>query len=436
MRSIIRQRIADAIALELPALVERECRLPQIPNKTFAIIGMRRAGKTYYLYQIMKSLIATGVPKNRIVYFNFEDERLAEMTVTDLHWITDEYYAMFPETRTDRVYLFFDEIQLITGWERFVRRLMDTENVQIYISGSSAKMLSREIASSMRGRAVEETVYPFSFREFLRSQQIEVPQQISRVDKNLRSLLENKSNQYISEGGFPEAQQLSAHDRNQLLQGYVDTVIFRDIVERYNATNVIALRKLTRHLLQHPGAKFSINKFYNVLKSDGIKVAKTTLHEYLEYLQDAFLVYTVNIHSKSDRQRMVNPMKTYVCDSGLAAAYSASATVEQGHLLENSILMELHRQKAQMEYITTSAGYEIDFYARFPNGSRHLIQASADVSTPETLKRESRALLDADASINADKRLIINIGIEKTMEENGQTILLQPLWKWLLEPLI
>ena len=369
-----------------------------------------------------------------MIYFNFEDERLAEMTMAELHWITDEYYAMFPENRSDRLYLFFDEIQLVSGWERFLRRLMDTENVQIYISGSSAKMLSREIASSMRGRSIEETVYPFSFREFLKSQEIELPQKISRVDKNLRSLLENKSIQYIFQGGFPEAQQLSLHDRHLLLQGYVDTVIFRDIVERYNATNVVALRKLTRHLLQHPGSKFSINKFYHVLKSGGIKVSKTTLHDYLAYLQDAFLIYVVTIHSQSDRQRMVNPIKTYVCDSGLAAAYSTSQSIEQGHLLENCILMELHRQKAHIEYINTPTGYEVDFYAHYPNGINYLIQASADVSAPETLKRESRALIDVDPSIQAHKRLIINISSEKIIEENGFTLFLLPLWKWLLEP--
>jgi predicted AAA+ superfamily ATPase len=228
MRSVIQQRLADAVSMDIPALVERECRLPEIPNKAYAIIGMRRVGKTYFLYQTMNHLMRQGIERSQVVYLNLEDERLSDMTVKDLHWVTDEYYAMFPENRPGKAYFFLDEIQLIDGWEKFVRHFMDSENVQIFISGSSAKMLSREIASAMRGRSIEAIIYPYSFREFLKSRNIDVPTSLNQVNKQLRSLMENQLLKYLLEGGFPEAQGLSISDRHLLLQGYVNTVIFRE----------------------------------------------------------------------------------------------------------------------------------------------------------------------------------------------------------------
>jgi hypothetical protein len=216
MKAIVQQRLADAIALKLPPLVKREARLPPIPNKAFAIIGMRRAGKTYFLFQQMGNLLNEGVERSRLVYFNFEDERLAGMTSADLHWITDEYYVMFPHHRDFKVYFFFDEIQLVPGWERFVRRLLDTENAGIYISGSSAKLLSREIASAMRGRSVETIIYPYSFREYLQCRNADVPESPRKAPKQMRSLIERILSDYLTSGGFPEAHLLSVSDRRGL----------------------------------------------------------------------------------------------------------------------------------------------------------------------------------------------------------------------------
>ncbi len=271
---------------------------------------------------------------------------------------------MFPENRPGKVYFFFDEIQLISSWEKFVRRLMDSENVRIYLSGSSAKMLSREIASSMRGRSVEVTIYPYSFREFLSCHHIELPSSLMRVPKKLRSQLEHQLLKYLSAGGFPEAQGLSTSDRHLLLQGYVNTVLFRDIVDRFNVTNINVLKKLIRHLLQNSGSRFTVNKFFNDLKSQGIRVAKTTLHEYLQYLQDAFLLDVIHVYTQSERKRMVNPIKPYAIDTGLAAAFSMMREPETGHLLENCILVELYRRHARVTYLTAESGFEVDFVAQ------------------------------------------------------------------------
>lgn len=434
MKTIIQQRLADAVSMDLPELIERECRLPTIPKKAYAIIGMRRTGKTYFLYQTMKRCLEQGVDRSRLVYFNFEDERLSDMTFNDLHWISDEYFTMFPENRRDKVHFFFDEIQLVEGWEKYVRRLMDTENVQVYVSGSSAKMLSREIASSMRGRSVEAAIYPYSYREFLKAQKIDVPGSVRKINKEMRSLLENQLQKYVTEGGFPEAQGLMPPDRHLLLQGYVNTVLFRDIVDRFGVTNIGVLKQLIRHLLRNPGSAFTVNKFYNQLKSQGIRVAKTTLHEYLDHVEDVFLVRTIHIYTQSERKRMVNPIKPYVIDTGLAASYALMDEADMGHLLENCIFMELCRRHARISYLKTASGYEVDFVVEGKSGAIEAIQVSADISNPTTRERECRALEEAASAMPDAPLVLINVSEESTIERQGCTIRIMPAWKWLLRP--
>ncbi len=419
--------------MALPQLTEREFLLPEIPNKVYSVLGMRRAGKTYFLYQIMKRHMADGVDRSRLIYFNFEDERLADISIGDLHWIPDEYYVMFPENRSEKVYFFFDEIQLVDSWERFVRRLLDTENVQIYVSGSSAKMLSREIASSLRGRSVEIIIYPYSFREYAKHHDFDFPKSLKLINSRMKSLLENLLIKYLNHGGFPEAQGLSQIDRQLLLQGYVSTVLFRDIVERFNVTNITVLRTLIRHLIKNPGSRFTVNKFYNHLKSQGLKVAKTTLHEYLGHLPDAFFLHTVPIHTESERKRMVNPVKPYIIDTGLLASFMLNTDQDLGHLLENSVFLELCRRYAQLSYMMTASGFEVDFFAEYRDGARHAIQVAADVSDPITRERECRALVEAHSDAPDAKLFLINLSEEATIEINGVTIQMVPAWKWLLD---
>jgi predicted AAA+ superfamily ATPase len=433
LRNIVQQRLADAVSMNLPDLTERECLLPEIPKKVHSVIGMRRAGKTYFLYQIMKRCLADGMDRSRLIYFNFEDERLAGLSVEDLHWIPDEYYVMFPENRSEEVHFFFDEIQLVDGWERFVRRLLDTETVQIYVSGSSAKMLSREIASSLRGRSVEVVIYPYSFREFAKHHNIESPESLKRVNRGTRSVLENLLIRYLNHGGFPEAQGLTPLDRHLLLQGYVNTVLFRDIVERFGVTNITVLKTLIRHLIKNSGSKFTVNKFYNHLKSQGFKVAKTTLYEYLDHLQDAFLLHTIPIYTDSERKRMVNPVKSYIIDTGLVASFAMSRDQDVGHLLENCIFMELCRRNARVHYLTTPSGFEVDFLAIYPDGSRQAIQVAADVSNQITRDRECRAFVETHSIVSDAERLLINLSEEDTIRINDVSIQLVPAWKWLLD---
>lgn len=222
-----------------------------------------------------------------------DDERLVGLTAAHLAVLLEEYYRLHPEWREGRRALFFlDEMPLVEGWERFLRRILDTENLDVFISSSSTRMLSREVASSMRGRALEAVVFPFSFREFLRHRGKEVgnPQ---RVAKAQRSFLRKQLETYPEVGGFPEAPRASARDRMELLFGYVDVVLLRDVVERYQVSHPVALRHLTRHLLAHAAGLFSVHRCYNDLRSRGVPIGKDSLHAYLGYLEDAFLVHSL-----------------------------------------------------------------------------------------------------------------------------------------------
>ncbi len=395
-RGLIRQKIVDSLASPLPALTRRDVRLPAVRGKAVAVIGMRRSGKTMFLWQVLGDRLAQGTAREGLLYFGFEDERIAGMSAADIHLVLEEYYRLYPQWRDGRRAVFFlDEIQVVPGWEAFARRLLDTEKVDLFLSGSSARLLSREVATGMRGRAMEALVLPFSFREDLRHVGREPRVEAERLPKAARSALERDLRDYLAGGGFPEAQGASARDRIDLLRGYVDTTLLRDVVERHAVSHPVALRWMVRQLLGNAASSFSINKFHADLRSQGLPVAKDTLHAYLAHLEDAFLIHPVAIASESERRRMVNPRKVYPVDPGLIPVYDRSGKANLGQALETCVRLELERRGAEVGYVRTASGYEVDFLARYAEGRQELIQVCADLDAAATRERETRALVEA-----------------------------------------
>lgn len=396
LRTIIHQKIVDSQAQDLPVLTRRNIWLPSVSGKATAVIGMRRAGKTSLLWQIQADRFAAGTPREGMLYFSFEDERLAQMQVQNLDLIVEAFYQLNPTWRAGRRAVFFlDEIQLVAGWELFARRLLDSENVELFLSGSSARLLSREVASSMRGRAMEAIVSPFSFREMLRHAGREPLKPVSRLTKSERSQLNKDLVDYLHNGGFPEAQGLDTRNRLELLRTYVDVVLLRDVVERHNLSQPQVLHWMVRQLLGNAAGSFSINKFYGDLKSRGVAVGKDTLHSYLGHLEDAFLLCSVELATDSERRRQVNPRKVYPVDTGFMPLFDRSGKANLGHALETAVLHELQRAGVQVNYVLTPSGFEVDFLARDPSGALALIQVCAELDDPTTLTREVRALQDA-----------------------------------------
>ncbi len=431
METMIQRLIADSMELELPRLTRRRGEIAEIPDGASVLVGMRRTGKTYRMFQKMHALIESGVPRNRILYLNFEDERLADITADMLGGIDEAYFRAFPPERGEISYYFFDEIQYVAGWERFVRRVLDRRDVRFFLSVSSSRLLSREVATAMRGRAVETRVFPFSFAEFLDARGIAIPGDLRMVGRKHRAVCENAFAEYLSIGGFPAALNLSALDRQQVLQGYVNTVVLRDVVERHGVTSIPVLRYLTRRLMTSSAGHFSVNKFYNDLKSQGMKCGKDTLHEYLQHLEDAFLFSCVFLDTPSERRRMVNPRKVYTADHGLVwACLPPGSAWGTGHALENLVLTELLRRRYEPAYGITSEGHEVDFVVRAHSGERRLIQVCAEASDPKTREREIRALLTAR---DPARRLILTLHHEDVFESGGHVIELAPTWKWLLD---
>jgi predicted AAA+ superfamily ATPase len=408
LRAVIRQKIIDAQAAPLPLLTHRDVWLPAVKGKATAVIGMRRAGKTSLLWQILADRVANATPREGLLYFSFEDERLAEMQVQDLDFLVESFYQLHPTWRDARRATFFlDEIQLVPGWELFARRLLDSENIELFLSGSSARLLSREVATSMRGRAMEAVVSPFSFREALRHAGREPPKPTDRLTKAGRSQLDKDLLDFLTQGGFPEAQGLDTRNRLELLKTYVDVVLLRDVVERYNLSQPQVLHWMVRQLLGNAAGSFSINKFHADLKSRGVAVGKDTLHSYLAHLEDAFLLSSLDLATDSERRRQVNPRKVYPVDTGLMGLFESFGKANVGHALETAVLHELQRRGAEVHYVRTGAGFEVDFYARGLDGAESLIQVCAYLDSPDTLAREVRALQDAATTWpNASLQLI------------------------------
>jgi uncharacterized protein len=399
-RELLSQRLTDALRVPLPVLTRRDVRLPNVQGKAAAVVGMRRAGKTSFLWQCLSDRLAQGCPRESLVMLGLEDDRLAGMDASDLDWIVEEYFRRHPEFRQGgrgAVTLCLDEIQVVDGWERVVRRLMDTERMDILLSGSSAKLLSREVATSLRGRALETLVHPFSFREALRHADAEPNAPWTSFDAGERSALDAALRTYCNVGGFPEAQGIAASDRVSLLRSYVDVVVLRDVIERHAVSNPVALRWLQRQLLGTPAGSFSVQKLFNTMRSQGIQVGKDTLHQYLGYLEDPFLVRTVWMHSTSERQRMVNPRKVYPVDPGLIAVYQRGQGSQIGHALETVVLLELERRGYDVSYVKTGDDWEVDFLASAPGKESLLLQVCADMTDVGTMQREARALEAARA---------------------------------------
>lgn len=431
MNPVLEQIVADFEQRDFPAFTARSLRLPALRNKVDAVIGMRRTGKTTFLFQRMNDLLLSGVPKDAMLYINFDDDRLLPMQTAQLSLVTEIYYQRHPAMKDRTAYLFFDEIQNIDGWEHYIRRLIDTENVQIAVTGSSAKLLSREIATSMRGRSLSTEVFPFSFEEALRHAQVDFsPAQIP--GGKVRALLKNRIRQYLVTGGFPEVQTLDDRMRVRVLQEYVDVVILRDVVERHAISNIVPLRAMVRQLLGSPACLFAVNKFFNDLKSQGTACGKNTLHDYLAHLVDTYLVFPVSIHTHSERVKQVNPKKVYPIDTALAAAFMPVLTPNWGQQLESLVFLHLRRTGGEITYYRTREGYEVDFHVVDHLGEQALFQVCADMAQEKTKEREIRALIAAMNELDLSQGTVVTIDQEETVELNGRKINLVPAWRFFL----
>jgi predicted AAA+ superfamily ATPase len=431
MERLVENLVADFHARPLPELTTRDLTLPYIQNKVDAVVGMRRSGKTYFLYQQLHELQAKGIPRERTLYVNLEDERLGTVESKHLHLFPETVYRRYPKGREELCWFFFDEIQNVHSWERFVRRLLDTEQVRVVVSGSSSKLLGKEIATSMRGRSLTTELLPFSFREFLKHARITIPDEWPPPAR-VRSRLEKSIKDYIEVGGFPEVQALAPELRTRVHQEYVDVAVLRDIIERFHVSNTAALRHTLRQLLHAPARSFSVHRLFNGLKSQGLKVTKDAVHEFVRHFEDAFLLFAIEIDSDSPRVRMSRPRKCYLVDPGLARSFSFRQAGDMGWLLENTIYLELRRRGYKVNYLVTGQNREIDFIVRRHNAPTQLIQACADFDDPRARERETLAIEEALKEGRVRKATVVTIHQSDNIRIGRHKVRVMPAWEWLL----
>ena len=388
-------------------LVRRSLRLEAPGERIGVAIGMRRAGKTCLLIQTMQDLVAQGAPASSILFLNFEDDRLQPLDLEGAARIIDAFYAFAPDNHDRVAHLFLDEIHALPEWSRLVRRLQDTRKVRIYLTGSSAKLLSREIATELRGRSLATEVWPYSFPEWLAASDSQVLDGLPRPPYGQRTLdrLRPLLTGYLDAGGFPEVRGLDALLRLRILQDYVDVVVFRDVVERHGIANLPLARYLTRTLLRNVGRSLSLTKLHNDLRSQGRLVSKDALHAYLNHFEDAFLCFAVPLHDASPRKAETAPKKMYCVDPGLVAAFRMGAE-DLGQRFENLVYLDLRRQGCEIFYYLTASRREVDFLVRHPDGRQELIQVCWDIRNPETLQREQEALDEAKAELGLEGRIL------------------------------
>ena len=387
-------------------LVRRAISLDAPGERIRVAIGMRRTGKTCLLVQAMQDLVARGVPESSLLFLNFEDDRLQPLALEGAARIIDEFYALAPENHDRETHLCLDEVHALPDWSRLVRRLQDTRRVRLYLTGSSARLLSREIATELRGRSLATEVWPYSFAEWLAADPAKGGP-LTKGPRGQRALdqLRPRLLAYLDEGGFPEVRGLDVPMRLRLLQDYVDVVVFRDVVERHGITNLPLARYLTRTLLRNAGRSLSLNKLFNDLHSQGRRVSKDALYEYVTYFEDAFLCFAVPLHEASERKSATAPKKVYAVDPGLVAAFRMG-TEDLGQRFENLVYLDLRRQGCDVAYYLTRSRKEVDFVVRHPDGHQELLQACWDARDPATLSREQEALAEAKAELGLPGRIL------------------------------
>ncbi|MDW7727422.1 MAG: ATP-binding protein [Candidatus Methanoperedens sp.] len=425
-RDIWIRAIKDFYEFKLPDMVERDIKISEPPIKrAVSIIGPRKAGKTYLMFQVMKNLMEKRVGGKRILYINIESDLLIGCELPDLRNMLELYYEIYPENKNEKVYLFLDEIQIVPEWEKFVRAVIDSEDIQVYVSGSSSKLLSKEIATGLRGRTITYYVYPFSFREFLRAKGYKIETYLSSSQKaNLLNLLDK-----FLKGSYPEAV-FFEEEKDKILREIIDVTIYRDVVERFRVKNIRVLKLLLKNLIA--STYFSVNGFYNYLKSMGIKVGKNTLYNYIDNFSDAMVLFTLRRYSESYKKKEQTIPKPYFVDNGLLLVNGIEG---KGRLMENVVFLELIRRgfTTENDLFYFDSKKEVDFVLKKGRKITQLIQVCYDIDDFNTKERELSALARAGDELKCSDMIVITYDYENVEEYKGREIKFVPVWKWLME---
>jgi uncharacterized protein len=428
MKNILKTIITDFQATRLITSLRRNVQLPVDSGVIISVIGVRRSGKTYLLYETIKRIIESGTPKRNILYINFEDERLT-ITQEQLDLILQAYQELYPKLDLSGCYFFFDEIQNIAGWEKFVRRIFDSVCKNIFITGSNSRLLSTEIATELRGRTISYTLYPLSFDEYLRFNKADA----GYYGTSQRINILNHFNTFMVFGGFPELIDLNETLKIKKLQDYFNSIIYKDLIERYDISNPAILKYFLKKILSQVTKPVSINKIYNDFKSLGYRISNNLLYEYSDYVQTSFAAIFISKFEYSEIKQAKSEKKAYAIDNGILSAVDYSYSENLGKLLENLIALEILKSGNEVLYFKDNL--ECDFILHdkktvFP------VQVSYSIREPDTREREIKGLLLACKNLKAVKGTIITFEEEDNFKLDNINIEVMPAFKYILDVLV
>jgi len=409
----------------LPKVQPRALTLPLDSPRAVVSVGIRRSGKTCLLFDTMQRLVATGTDRRCLVHVNFEDDRLFPVRLTELDLILQAHAELYPDLAGQRRYLFLDEVQNVPGWEKFVRRVLDTEDARVFLTGSSSHLLTREVATAMRGRTLAYEVFPLSFAEFLAFRGI-VPRAHSRASA---AQCAAALREYLATGGFPEVVLAEGEVRPRLLKEYADLVLYKDLMERFNLDNPHLLKLLLKYCLTRPGTFLSVHKLYQDFRSQGLAVSKDTLYAYLDHLRESWVLFMLPKHDSSLRRQAVKPKKVFAVDPALAHPFAPEPLLDRGRKLENLVFLHWRRQREDLFYVAD--GYEVDL-AVGEARCEALINVAYSLTAPEVFKRETDGLAKALRVCSGASATVV--AEETTQAPPPPGIQVVPAWKYLLHP--
>lgn len=407
MNTILRTLLYEWKDRKLPSIIERDTHLDIVSqpgtNNATVITGFRRVGKTYMLYETIEKLLKAH-PRDEVVYINFEDERIITPTTDLLTDLMPEIQAIYGKKPT---YLFLDELQLIPHWSKWVRRILDTQSLQIFITGSSSKMSSAELPTELRGRAWEVKARPLSFKEFLRFKQVHVDFEKLAFVQDEMAQFRFLFDEYLTFGALPAVVLTSQEKKQELLQSYFQTVVQMDIAERHKIDNDTALRTLLKLLLN--SSYITISKLANSLKSISIPVGKSTIHNYLSYIESSYFMNELYIYNPAVINQLQYPRKVYFIDTGFMTALSTKFSKNMGRLFENIVFHTLAKKFETMYYYRDDKGYEVDFAILSEGKTTALYQVCIDLTDEETQRREVKSLIKAGTTLHCQNLNLLTL---------------------------
>jgi len=398
MNTILRTLLYEWKERKLPSTIGRDIHLDTLPqagaNNATVITGFRRVGKTYLLFGVIDQLLETH-SRQEVIYINFEDERIIAPTTDLLTNLIPEIQAVYGNKPN---YLFLDELQVIPHWSKWVRRILDTETIQLFITGSSSKMGSAELPTELRGRAWEVKVNPLTLREFLRFKKLHIDFGKLAFVKDEMARFHFLFDEYLTFGALPAVVLTSQEKKQELLQSYFQTVVQRDIAERHKIDNDTALRTLLKLLLN--SSYITISKLHNSLKSMSIPVGKSTIDNYLSYIESSYFMSELYIHNPKVVNQLQYPRKVYFIDTGFMTALSTKFSRNMGRLFENLVFHQLQQNVEIMYYYKDTQGNEVDFAVLEGGKTTALYQVCFDLTDEETQSREIRPLIKAGTTLH------------------------------------